>query len=177
MMLDAQQPLLALARQALTAAVINAPPPDTQILLGAPNHGAFVTLYAPGHALRGCIGTFTGGTSLAQTVARMAVAAGLEDPRFPLLTRDELPRVRIEVSLLSATRPCQAEDIVVGQHGVMLVRGFLRGVFLPKVAIEQGWSRDELLRQLSRKANLPPDAWAWSGSSLEVFAAEVFAEA
>ena len=171
-----QQALLRLARQSLNAGVSRTRVPDAQILAEAPNHGAFVTIYKPGRELRGCIGTFAGGTPLAETVARMAIAAALEDPRFAPLSIDELLTVSLEVSLLSATSSCRAEAIVVGEHGVTLKRGFLRSVFLPKVATEQGWSREELLRQLARKANLPPEAWAWAGTELAIFTAEVFAE-
>ncbi len=171
-----QKKLLSLARSALGAAIDKAPPPATPALTDDSNHGAFVTLYSPGHALRGCIGTFSGGAPLAETIAEMAVAAGLRDPRFPSVTSAELTGLQIEISLLSKAAPARAEDIVLGEHGVILKRGFLRSVFLPKVATEQGWNKEEMFRQLSLKANLPEDAWQWSGSSFEIFTAEVFAE-
>lgn len=171
-----QHALVRLARQALDAGVGRTKAPSTDMLLEAPNHGAFVTIYSKAHVLRGCIGTFSGGTPLAATVARMAVAAALEDPRFAPVTIDELPVLTLELSLLSPTTRCRAQDIIVGEHGVTLERGFLRSVFLPKVATEQGWSRTELLQHLARKANLPPEAWAWADTVLTTFTAEVFGE-
>jgi AMMECR1 domain-containing protein len=67
------------------------------------------------------------------------------------------------------------EAIEVGRHGVVLSKSGRRAVFLPQVATEQGWTRDEMLTQLSRKAGLPADAWR-QGATFEVFTAQVFAE-
>jgi AmmeMemoRadiSam system protein A len=179
--------LLETARQALAAAV-NAsvasrdpvhrlPPGSLQESLGA-----FVTLRslgAPADAaprpLRGCIGTVSAASPLVETVAEMARAAALRDPRFAPLTADELDRVRIEISVLGPRRRVHGPgDLAIGRDGVELVLGSRRSVFLPQVAVEQGWDAEQLLRQLAVKAGLGPDAWRQA--ELSAFSAEVFGE-
>ena len=83
--------LLGIARQSLLAHLSGKPAPEfaAQGSL-AETRGAFVTLHVEGE-LRGCVGTFGPTESLAQTVARMAVAAASEDPRFPPLSATEVP--------------------------------------------------------------------------------------
>ena len=142
----------------------------------ARRQGAFVTLETGGHRLRGCIGHIPGDTPLAVTVGRMAVQAAFHDPRFPPLRADELPKVTIEISVLTPPRPVSGpEAIVPGRDGVILSKDGRSAVFLPQVATEQGWTRDEMLTHLSLKAGLPPDAWR-RGASFRTFQAEVFRE-
>jgi AmmeMemoRadiSam system protein A len=110
-------------------------------------------------------------------VPAMARAAAFEDPRFPPLAAHELPRVLIEVSLLS--RPsavASPAEIVVGEHGVIVSARGRRGLLLPQVALEWNWSREELLAHACEKAALAPDAWRLPGTRLETFTADVYAE-
>lgn len=137
--------------------------------------GAFVTLKIDGR-LRGCIGHMAQDTPLGQVVGAMALQAAFDDPRFSPLQADELPRVHIEISALTPFRSVAGpEAVVVGRDGVLLHKDGRSAVFLPQVATEQGWDRDQLLSQLSRKAGLPADAWR-RGAELSVFQAEVFGE-
>jgi AmmeMemoRadiSam system protein A len=108
----------------------------------------------------------------------MAVAAATQDPRFSPLTKDELKDIEIEISVLSKPRrTTNPEEIQMGVHGVIVSRGFNRGVFLPQVANETGWSRDEFLSNLcTHKAGLPADAWKDPQTILEIFTAQVFNE-
>ena len=138
--------------------------------------GAFVTLTRRGE-LRGCIGRLWGGEPLEETVAAMAVEAAVHDDRFPPVTLAELGALRIEISVLSSPRPVAgAAEVVPGRDGVVLDKGGRRAVFLPQVAAEQGWGREEMLDHLCQKAWLPAGCWR-DGASLSVFQAEVFAEA
>jgi AmmeMemoRadiSam system protein A len=137
---------------------------------------AFVSLHRQG-SLRGCIGTVTANTPLHLTVARMAVAAAREDPRFEPLSIAELPEVRIEISRLSPMVRARPEQVQPGLHGVAISWGGCRAVFLPQVAASQQWDRDTLLGELCRKALLPTDTWMHPEVSLQVFVAEVFEEA
>ncbi len=89
---------------------------------------------------------------------------------------EELRDAKLEISILSALSAARAEDVVLGQHGVVVTRGPRRGLLLPKVAVEQGWDRDKLLDETCAKAGLPPGAWAHDDTRLEIFTAEVFAE-
>lgn len=137
--------------------------------------GVFVTLTEEGE-LRGCIGSIVATEPLVQNVVSNAVNAALQDPRFPPVTRAELDRIEIEISVLTPLQPVPGpEAIVVGRHGVVLAQGGRRAVFLPQVAPEQGWDRDTMLDHLAVKAGLSRDAWR-SGATFQVFEARVFSE-
>ena len=138
--------------------------------------GAFVSLRLAGE-LRGCIGSMVGRSPLRKTVASMARAAAFEDPRFPPLDRSELANCMIEISALSPMSPCpDPEAVVVGTHGIYLIRNGRSGVLLPQVPVEQGWDRREYLDYISRKAGLPPDSWRAADAQRFTFTAVVFSE-
>ena len=137
--------------------------------------GAFVTLHL-GQRLRGCIGTFAASSPLIDTVTRMAVAAAANDPRFPPLELQELPRVLLDISVLSPRWQATADDVVVGEHGLYVRRGPFHGVLLPQVASENGWDRVAFLAHTCLKAGLPADAWREPGTCIELFTAQVFGE-
>jgi AmmeMemoRadiSam system protein A len=138
--------------------------------------GAFVTLKADGE-LRGCIGHVTACMALADAVKSAAVSAAFSDPRFPPITPEEWPQVRIEISVLSPFEPVDNPSrVVIGEHGVMIRAGYRSGLLLPQVAAEQGWDRETFLAHACRKAGLPPDAWRSPATTIEVFTATVFHE-
>ena len=137
--------------------------------------GAFVTLNENGE-LRGCIGEIFPRRPLYKAVMDHAVNAAVNDPRFQPVKADELPRIEMDISALTEPRPVAGyNDIVIGKHGMVLEKGGRSAVFLPQVAPEQGWTLDETLSHLARKAGLPPDAWK-DGASFTVFEAIVFSE-
>jgi AmmeMemoRadiSam system protein B/AmmeMemoRadiSam system protein A len=179
---DEQEALLALARNAIRAAVRGASaPPDRVPDSFAPDsplrqeRGVFVTL-TEGGDLRGCIGSIIGNEPLYAGVRRQAVHAAQEDPRFSPVSPGELERIHIEISVLTPPVPVAGpQEIVVGRHGVLIEKRDRRAVFLPQVAPEQGWDREEMLRALCRKAGLAADDWK-SGMTFEVFEAQVFEE-
>lgn len=138
--------------------------------------GAFVTL-EKGKALRGCIGRMVAVRPLEETVRDMALEAAFEDPRFPPLSEEELPRCSIEISVLSPLERCDnPKDVVVGRHGLYLIHRGRAGVLLPQVPVEQGWNREEFLDYLCRKAGLPPGSYQEPGAELYTFTATVFSE-
>ena len=138
--------------------------------------GAFVTL-TMGSALRGCIGRVVGIKSLEETVREMAVSAAFEDPRFPPLGADELPRCSIEISVLSPMEKCSdPRSVVVGTHGLYLIYHGRSGVLLPQVPVEQGWNLDEYLDYICRKAGVPPFSYNQKDAELYTFTATVFSE-
>jgi len=140
--------------------------------------GAFVTLKEKGQ-LRGCIGQFEPSEPLYKIVQQMAVSAATQDPRFRPVSVSELGQLEYEISVLSPLRKIpNAGEIVLGKHGVQVSKGFLnRGVFLPQVATETGWSKEEFLGELcSQKAGLPRNCWKDPEVTLQVFTAEVFPE-
>ncbi len=135
--------------------------------------GAFVSLHLDGH-LRGCIGTMHEQRPLHQTVAEMAIEAATNDPRFPALSSKDLSKCDIEVSVLTPFVPIDAADVVPGKHGLYVARGPRRGVLLPQVASQYGWSREKFLAEICKKAGLPEDAWKDKETRLFSFEAEVF---
>ncbi len=139
--------------------------------------GAFVTLKEEGQ-LRGCIGRFEPDAPLAQVVVQMAIAAATQDPRFPAVKKEELRNLEYEISVLSPLKKIRdAGGIILGEHGVQVSKGFHHGVFLPQVADETGWSKEEFLSELcSQKAGLPRDCWKDPAVDLYVFTAQVFSE-
>lgn len=139
--------------------------------------GAFVTLHNR-RELRGCIGNIIGQKPLFETVRDMAIESATGDPRFPAVSKEELKEVDIEISVLTPLKKITGiDEFQLGVHGVLLRRGFSQGVFLPQVAIETGWSKEEFLSQLcAHKAGLPPDAWKDPGTELYIFSALVFSE-
>ncbi len=139
--------------------------------------GAFVTLHEAGQ-LRGCIGNIIGQKPLYLTVRDMAVESATGDPRFSQVTAQELKDIEIEISALSVPQKIDSVDkIEMGKHGVIVRQGFKGGVFLPQVATETGWSKEEFLSQLcSQKAGLAPDAWKDKTTEIQIFTAEVFSE-
>lgn len=137
--------------------------------------GAFVTLKKHGE-LRGCIGNMAAMAPLGQTVGAMAMHAAFSDSRFNPLAASELKDIEIEISVLTPMKPVPSpNDIVVGRDGVVLQKSGKSGVFLPQVATEQGWNRNELLDNLCVKAGLPTGSWK-KDAQLFAFQAEVFKE-
>jgi hypothetical protein len=178
-----QRALLRGARAAI-AAPLGAPaepaPPPTAALLEP--CGAFVTLHerAPGGPpeLRGCIGYVETDSPLAETVRRAASAAAFHDARFPPVEAADLPRLEIEISVLSRLRRVSdAAEIVVGEHGLVVRRGVSCGLLLPQVARERGWDRETFLAHTCLKAGLGRLAWKEPGTTIEMFTALVFNEA
>jgi AmmeMemoRadiSam system protein A len=121
---------------------------------------SFVTLHLRDGRLRGCIGTLEPVSALYQSVHDNAVAAARHDPRFMPVQAEELPHVDLTVSVLSRAEPIAAAvDFVPGVHGIILEKNGRRAVFLPEVAAEQGWTREETMSALCEKAGLADDAW------------------
>ncbi|MCB2185214.1 MAG: AmmeMemoRadiSam system protein B [Deltaproteobacteria bacterium] len=167
--------LLDLARQAVLAAAADKPlpsPPEGDPQLARPTR-VFVTLRERGE-LRGCIGDLSGQRGLGEAVVAMARAAALEDPRFPPVTPAEAPGLTLEISVLTTPEPCTPQEVRVGVDGLMIQKGFHRGLLLPQVPGELGWGREEFLAGLCHKAGLPADAWRDPDTRLWRFQALVF---
>ena len=172
-----REKLLALARRTIAQFLESGTVPAVEVTEPGllQERGAFVTLKEHGQ-LRGCIGYLTAEGPLYLTVQRAAIAAATSDPRFPPVTLEELADIKIEISVLSPIEPIEdVNQIEVGRHGLIIVKGRNQGVLLPQVATEEGWDREEFLRAVCRKAGLPEDAWK-KGAKLYVFTAEVFEE-
>ena len=135
--------------------------------------GAFVSLHKHGR-LRGCIGHFGEDVPLHEIVAEMARAAAFEDPRFSPVRREELDDIDIEISVLTPMRRIQSlDEFELHRHGIYIRKGYRSGTFLPQVADEVNWTKEEFVGHCSQdKAGL---GWnGWKDAELYVYEAIVF---
>lgn len=135
--------------------------------------GAFVSLHKQGR-LRGCIGHFGEDVPLHEIVAEMARAAAFEDPRFMPVTRDELDEIDIEISVLTPMRRIQnLDEFELHRHGIYIRKGYRSGTFLPQVADEVNWTKEEFVSHCAQdKAGIGWDGWR--DAELYVYEAIVF---
>ncbi len=172
--------LLPIARAAIAGA-LSVPQTADESAPWLAQHGAcFVTL-TQGGELRGCIGTLEAHRPLLADVKSNAVAAALRDPRFLPLEADELGRIRVEVSLLSAPEAMAFSDeadalaqLLPEVDGVIFQYGPYRSTFLPQVWEQLPAPRDFLAR-LKQKAGLPAHFWA-EGIKLSRYTVEKWKE-
>jgi AmmeMemoRadiSam system protein B/AmmeMemoRadiSam system protein A len=173
--------LLRLARQTVAAFLRGQKPrevdPDQLPTALRADGACFVTLGNHGR-LRGCIGNMNADGPLYEAVIRNAVSV-CQDRRFVNnpVTAKELDQLHIEISYLTPMKQVtDTDEIVVGQHGLLISLGGRRGVLLPQVAYQRGWTREEFLAQTCRKAGLPMDVWKRPEPEIYSFEAEVFGE-
>lgn len=126
--------------------------------------GAFVSYYLnhPNHgkALRGCIGMMESPYPLWQTIASMAYSAAIKDPRFYPIHEMELPYIAWEINILTPSTLCtDFSHIELGKHGLIFELNEHKSVFLPHVAMEEGWTLNQMLDNLALKAGLSEEAW------------------
>lgn len=177
---EQRQTLLCVARDVIEAASQGQPwtPHKSHDPLFAEHRGCFVTIKNRGR-LRGCIGTFQADAPLLQSVQRMAEAA-TRDPRFVFdpITPNELAQLQIEISVLSPLKKTDDPlSLQLGKDGIYIRRGGQTGCFLPQVATELGWSKEEFLSHCcADKIGLGPDAWKEPDTEVLLFTAEVFSE-
>jgi len=141
--------------------------------------GVFVTINsAEGEVknLRGCIGFPHPTYPLVKAVIEAAVESATRDPRFPPLSKGELNKVVFEVSVLTTPQLIEVSSpteypskIKVGEDGLIVERGFYKGLLLPQVPVEWGWDEEEFLCQCCMKAGLPPDCWILKATKIYKF--------
>ena len=135
--------------------------------------GAFVSLHKHGR-LRGCIGHFGEDIPLHEIVAEMARAAAFEDPRFMPVTADELADIDIEISVLTPMRRIESlDEFELHRHGIYIRKGYRSGTFLPQVADEVNWTKEEFVSHCAQdKAGIGWDGW--KDAELYLYEAIVF---
>lgn len=123
-------------------------------------YGAFVTLKING-SLRGCIGRFISSDPLYEVVLESSKSSAFEDPRFSPLTKEELPKTDIEITVLGPLKKISnINEIVLGRHGIYIKKDYRSGTMLPQVAIENNWTVEQFLGYTSRdKAGIGWDGW------------------
>jgi hypothetical protein len=147
------------------------------------NLGVFVTIHThPHHELRGCIGVPLPIMPLKDAIVDAAQSA-TRDPRFPPLTESELDNILIEVTILTTPQVIKISQpkeylthIKIGRDGLIAEQGFYKGLLLPQVPVEQGWSIEEFLSHTCMKAGLLPDAWFDTNTKISKFNGQVFTE-
>ncbi len=176
---EQQKELLKISRQTLEATIKEGKTPefDTAAPVLKEDRAVFVTLRKYGE-LRGCIGRLTPEEPLYLAVRNMTVESATRDPRFRPVRAEELEDINIEISVLSLPKRIQSpEEIKLGRDGVIVRQGYHSGVFLPKVAEETGWSKEEFLGELcSQKAGLPRNCWEDPDTELYTFTSFDFHE-
>ncbi len=169
--------LLSIAREAIGSYVIKRKKPEMHETNPEliKKRGVFVTLTQNGQ-LRGCIGYIQAVKPLCEAVTDMAIEAAVNDPRFSPLQKEELSKIKIEISVLSPLKRIKdTQEIKIGRDGIFIRKGFDSGLLLPQVATENNWNKDEFLKQGCYKAGLPADAWK-KGAEIYTFSAEIFDE-
>jgi uncharacterized protein len=143
--------------------------------------GVFVTLTKGGN-LRGCIGFPYPVMPLGDAIVHAAGAAAREDPRFPPVTRDELPVISLEVTILTVPEPLtgdpakRPDGVMVGKHG-LIVRGMgTSGLLLPQVATDYGWDARTFLDNTCMKAGLSDKCWTSKNVEILTFEGQIFSE-
>lgn len=174
-----KQTLLKIARDNVRAAVTGqaAAKPQSQDEQLTAHCGCFVTL-KNADRLRGCLGQFTSQSPLIELIAQMAKASATSDSRFfsDPVTTEELDKLHIEISVLSPLkRTNKPLELRLGTDGIYIKQGCTSGCFLPQVATETGWTKEEFLSSCcSHKAGLAPDAWKDAQTEVYLFTADIF---
>ncbi len=174
---EVQEEMLDIARKTLKTYIKEQKLPDIEVThdILKEKRGVFVTLNKKGQ-LRGCIGYIEPIKPLYQAIMENAVNASTKDYRFPTVKESELKDIEIEISVLTIPKKIDSlDEFVIGKHGIILQKGMNQAVYLPQVAPEQGWNKEQTVSSLCRKAGLPPDAWK-EGATFKVFEAIVFHE-
>jgi uncharacterized protein (TIGR00296 family) len=148
--------------------------------------GVFVTINSirgEEKELRGCIGLPYPTIPLMEAVIESAISSATQDPRFYPLSLEELDNVVFEVSILTPPQLVEVKNpseypskIKIGVDGLIIERGFYKGLLLPQVPVEWGWDEEEFLCQCCLKAGLPPDCWLMKGTKVYKFQAVIFEE-
>jgi AmmeMemoRadiSam system protein A len=177
--------LLSLARQSIENSVLGKPIPVLELESLSPllqEQGAsFVTLTSRGY-LRGCVGALEPYQSLAEDVREHAIAAALQDYRFPPVQAEEINDIEIEISYLTHPEVLKYENPIElpkilrpSIDGVVIRDGMRRATFLPQV-----WEKipdpEEFLEQLCMKMGSPANLWRRKKLDVMTYQVEEFHE-
>lgn len=113
---------------------------------------------------------------IADVVAQSAISAALHDTRFTPIAPAEVAMLKVEISVLGVPERISPAAIVVGTHGLLVMRDGYKGLLLPQVAKERNWSAQRFLEETCNKAGLPRDAWRDPATAIFGFTAEIFSE-
>ncbi len=175
--------LIVLARKAIASALEGQATPrlSDQGEALSRKAGVFVTIRSyPDKQLRGCVGLPTPDLPLWEAVVHSALSSAFRDPRFSPIKREELNRMIIELSVLTPPKEVSKDSlpdaVKIGRDGLIIEWAGRKGLLLPQVAVEYGWSPEEFLSRTCEKAGLERDCWRWKDTRVFTFRAETFEE-
>ncbi len=128
--------------------------------------GVFVTLNKK-RRLRGCIGYPEPVKSLIESTIDVAISAAFEDPRFPALKTEEYGDLEFEVTVYF-------DEIEIGRDGLIIQKGYARGLLLPQVAPENGFDVETFLEHTCMKAGISADSWMDESCDVYKFQGQIF---
>ncbi|OTA96569.1 hypothetical protein M434DRAFT_67222 [Hypoxylon sp. CO27-5] len=165
---------MSLATETAATSTDSLPDAETEVITESPLFVTWNTVSPrTGHtSLRGCIGTFES-QELGEGLASYAITSAIQDMRFDPISKRELPSLEVAVTLLTNFEDCDDPmDWEIGTHGLRISftdRGRRYGAtYLPDVALEQGWTKEETLVSLMRKAGWTGRKDKWQSVDLKV---------
>lgn len=142
--------------------------------------GVFVTLNK-NFRLRGCIGYPEPIMPAIDATMEAAIAAAFNDPRFPEVSMIEYDDLDFEVTVLTKpelieiAHPDQYfDEIEIGRDGLIIQKGFAKGLLLPQVATENKFDKEEFLEQTCMKAGISADSWMDESCDVYKFQGQIF---
>ena len=144
------------------------------------NLGVFVTLNKK-NRLRGCIGYPEPIKSAIESVIDVSIAAAFEDPRFPALKKEEYDQLSFEVTVLTTPQLIEIanpdqyfDEIEIGIDGLIIQKGYAKGLLLPQVATENCFTQEEFLEHTCMKAGISADSWLDESCDVFKFQGQIF---
>lgn len=142
--------------------------------------GVFVTLNK-NQNLRGCIGYPEPIMPLINAVIDSAISAAIRDPRFPAVVENELDNLDYEITVLTKPKLIEVNNpeeypskVNIGEDGLIVEKGFFRGLLLPQVATEHNMVEEEFLSHTCMKAGISPNAWLKDNVEIYKFQGQIF---
>ena len=146
--------------------------------------GVFVTIYKVGRfkELKGCVGLPYPEMPLIKGIIEASISA-CQDMRFSSLTKDDLKKIKLEISVLTEPELIEVKEpedylkkIEIGRDGLIIKKGVMSGLLLPQVAVEYKWDVKEYLKNLCLKAGLLSDSWMDKSVKIYRFEAHIIKE-
>jgi len=142
--------------------------------------GVFVTLNKNNN-LRGCIGYAEPIETAINATIDVAIAAAFNDPRFPEVSEDEYDKLEFEVTVLTQPELIEIahpeqyfDEIEIGRDGLIVQKGYSRGLLLPQVAVENALDVENFLEHTCMKAGISADSWMDESCDVYRFQGQIF---
>ena len=144
------------------------------------NLGVFVTLNKNNN-LRGCIGYAEPVKPTIDAAMEVALSAAFNDPRFPEVSVKEFEDLDFEVTILTKPELIEVahyqqyfDEIEIGRDGLIIQKGYARGLLLPQVAVENAFTIEDFLDHTCMKAGISADSWMDESCDVFRFQGQIF---